>query len=176
MSRNHFIDDVLDLCDEQGFKHERLMAGTGIKVYPKNVTKPAVVMYYHMGGREPENKTALLRRIGLRFPIDDERDRRKLKSGKIAMVESTKSNGYVNGASVTSVAKTESNLSKFLKERQTQDPPNAFAAVRVKYTKTLTCIDQLSTALLELGESLDKAETEQKQFLALRDLLRQVAL
>jgi hypothetical protein len=35
MARNKLIDDILDLCDEQHFRYEKTMGGSGVKVFPK---------------------------------------------------------------------------------------------------------------------------------------------
>lgn len=95
MSRNRLIDDILDLCDEQGFRHELLMAKSGVRVFPKTPDKHPVTLYFASSGNghEADNQKAMMRRIGLRFPIDDERERRKTKAEKINMVEPLKMNG-----------------------------------------------------------------------------------
>lgn len=77
--------DILDLCDEQGFSYKNLASGTGVTVFPKDRTKPGVPLY-HLG--DERGQKTLMRRIGLRFPGDDERKIRQIsKAEKITMAE-----------------------------------------------------------------------------------------
>lgn len=78
MARNHLVEDILDLCDEQGFRYTKLSAGNGVKVFPRDVNMPAAVFYFTTSENSPSreaNLRALARRIGIKFPIDAARSR-----------------------------------------------------------------------------------------------------
>ena len=159
--RNRMVDDILDLCDDQGIRHEMLAGRTGVRVFPKLAGSPPAILYFNSpeNGHEAENQKARMRRIGLRFPIDEERARvRATKQKDIAMaVNEAKSNG---GAKPVEPWVTPPALIVHA---------NPFTVMREKVNAALT-------ALSELEASIDAAEAAQKPLTALRDLLRQAQL
>lgn len=76
MSRNHWVRDVIELCEEQGFAVVNLIGGTGVRVMPKNLTAPPVVLYRNAAEHDYQNKRAELRRIGVRFPDEHHKPKR----------------------------------------------------------------------------------------------------
>ncbi len=153
MSRNRFVDDILDLCDEQGFRHVLLAGKTGVRVFPKATDHQPLTLYFHSSGNghEAANMKAAVRRIGVRFPEDIERSKREQKR-MVTMVDDNKKiaspitlGGFVAPAKVA----------------------NPFDAMRAKLNVALT-------ALGELEVSINDAEREAKEMQELKALMRKV--
>lgn len=147
-----FVADVLDLCEEQGFRTVRLAGRDGYKVFPRDLNKPAVMVYADSWGERGQmNTRSALKRAGLLFPDQFARGARVQPKAQVMAVNG---NGHASNGQHAVVATVY---------------VNPFDNARAK-------INAAMNALSELEEALNLIEQQTKPLQALRDVLRQVSL
>ena len=145
--RYRWMDDVLDLVDEQQFRHEKLSDGHSFKVFPKGPGLPIVMVRASSAPYAYKNVHAHLRRIGVEIPHRSQ----KAKPENRPMRPNTQSppppatNGH---------------------DTSPPKPVNNFEAVRAKIDQALDCLAEASEMLSEL----EKGAAKMNQ---LRELLRE---
>lgn len=152
MSNRH-VQDLLDLCEEQGFRYDYIKDHSAVRIYPK-VTggKPAVL---YLAAKDPQaqmNQTADVRRLGVKFPGDDERARQKLK--KEQPMREIKVDDYDKAIASGS-----------LTIPPTPPPPDVFAVIRSK-------LDAIVTFVSEVEALVSTVEKDQEKMQQLKALMR----